>query len=113
MKLPIGLILIAVGYFLRVLAARKLGEDFKFQAIWPDRIVTTGIYRFMRHPAYLGGLLMILGFGLISAVLAVMILAFGFFFRRIKEEENVLKYHPVYKRYMKRIGIFWPKRRKE
>lgn len=38
---------------LRILAFRTLGTNFTFELAPPDRLITTGIYRYMQHPSYL------------------------------------------------------------
>jgi protein-S-isoprenylcysteine O-methyltransferase Ste14 len=49
-----GLVLIASGVGLRIAAIRALGDDFVSSLAVPVRVVTTGPYRWMRHPSELG-----------------------------------------------------------
>jgi protein-S-isoprenylcysteine O-methyltransferase Ste14 len=49
-----GLALIAGGVGLRIAAIRALGDDFVSTSTAPSRVVTTGLYRWMRHPSELG-----------------------------------------------------------
>jgi len=88
---------------------RKLGRDFKLTLETPSQIVTTGIYRYMRHPSYFGSLLIILGLSLIETTLGIMAISLAFFLARIVNEERILnsnKYHE----YKKRTGMFFPKK---
>jgi protein-S-isoprenylcysteine O-methyltransferase Ste14 len=78
------------------------------------RLVTHGIYRWVRHPLYTIGSSLIISFGLISdnwficllAVLAFIAMAI----RTPKEEANLIeKFGDEYRDYMKRTGRFLPK----
>ena len=62
----IGLILFALGLIIRWIAIIHLGRFFTVNvAIAHDhQLITTGPYRFVRHPSYTGTLLIFLGFGL-------------------------------------------------
>jgi protein-S-isoprenylcysteine O-methyltransferase Ste14 len=61
-----GLVLVCLGFALRVWAITTLGSSFR-TSVEVDRdqpVVTTGPYRWVRHPSYSGMLLITLGFGL-------------------------------------------------
>jgi len=104
---------IVVGFLFRWAAMRKLGSDFSLSLRVPSRIVETGIYRIMRHPSYFGSLLIILGLTLLSPVLGVMAISIAFFASRIVAEEDILRRNPDYRRYARRTGVFFPKKRRE
>jgi protein-S-isoprenylcysteine O-methyltransferase Ste14 len=61
----LGLIITAIGGFVRVATVFELGHRFSmFVAVQPDhRLKTDGFYRFVRHPGYLGALLVMTGWG--------------------------------------------------
>ncbi|MGA9278401.1 methyltransferase family protein [Ilumatobacter sp.] len=59
----VGTGVVAVGLAGRHWAARTLGSDFTRSVAAPDRLVTTGPYRFVRHPSYAGLLWSLLGLG--------------------------------------------------
>jgi protein-S-isoprenylcysteine O-methyltransferase Ste14 len=63
----LGLIITAIGGFVRVAAVFDLGHRFSmFVAVQPDhRLKTDGFYRFVRHPSYLGALLVMTGWALV------------------------------------------------
>lgn len=72
-----------------------------------QRVITTGTYRFVRHPMYAGGLLMILGTGPALGSLWALIpgmLACPAMIARILDEERYLKDHlPGYREYCKTL----------
>ena len=51
--MPLALIL-CVGVPLRLVSYAFLGKNFTFALAEPDRLTTTGIYRFVQHPSYTG-----------------------------------------------------------
>ena len=63
----LGLIITAAGGFLRVATVFELGHRFSmFVAVQPDHhLKTDGFYRFLRHPSYLGALLVMTGWALV------------------------------------------------
>ncbi len=74
----IGLILFILGLIIRWIAIIHLGRFFTVNvAIAHDHeLVTTGPYRYVRHPSYTGTLLIFLGFGLCMLNLFSMIAVF-------------------------------------
>lgn len=92
----VGIGLMVAGIALRVWAVATLGRYFSLRVtIQSDhRLVERGPYRFLRHPAYAGSLLTLLGVPLgdrepVGAllVLAIGLLAFGY---RMRLEERAL-----------------------
>ncbi len=64
----VGVIVLAVGLGIRWTAIFTLGESFSANVAIQDsqKIYKTGLYRFLRHPSYLGLLLVFLAAGLHS-----------------------------------------------
>lgn len=91
MMIYAGIVLILAGLTLRLVAMRTLGQAWSLDLKKPPFIVTTGIYRYIRHPAYIGTVLMVLGMSVIYPPLAITYLAVIFFLARIIEEEKYLK----------------------
>ncbi|KAI5460802.1 hypothetical protein BGZ63DRAFT_358101 [Mariannaea sp. PMI_226] len=58
--IPLGLIICA-GIPLRLVSYGSLGRNFTFALTEPDRLVTTGIYRYVQHPSYTGLAFLIVG----------------------------------------------------
>jgi protein-S-isoprenylcysteine O-methyltransferase Ste14 len=97
MMFPIvGIILVIGGLFIRWLAIFSLKRQFTVDvAITKDhRIVSEGIYRFVRHPAYAGSILSFFGLGLFFANILSLAMIFlptcSAFLYRIRVEEKAL-----------------------
>ena len=52
-SVPLALIICA-GIPLRLVSYASLGKNFTFALAEPDRLTTTGIYRYIQHPGYTG-----------------------------------------------------------
>ena len=64
----LGVLLTVSGSLLRMVCYRTLGSFFTFDlTIFPNhRLITSGPYAYVRHPAYTGSLLMIAGLALVN-----------------------------------------------
>ena len=76
-------------------------------------LVTTGAYRFIRHPAYASLLYLAWGATLkslspLSAVLAVVASVSLLATAKAEESENISRFGPVYRDYMARTKLFIP-----
>jgi protein-S-isoprenylcysteine O-methyltransferase len=93
---PIGIALFILGLIVRWAAIIYLGRLFTVNvAIASDhQLITTGPYRFVRHPSYTGSLFLFVGFSLCMLnilSMAVVLLPISAAFRwRMKVEENAL-----------------------
>lgn len=92
-----SLVLLWCGIALRWWSFRTLGEYFTFtvQTSHDQVVVDTGPYRWVRHPAYLGMLLAILGIGAVSGnpltvVLLLAAVLVGVVYRIGVEEQALL-----------------------
>jgi protein-S-isoprenylcysteine O-methyltransferase Ste14 len=92
----IGLVLLWSGIGLRWWAFRTLGRYFTFTVMTStdQPVITTGPYRFVRHPGYLGILLVLAGMGTtygnwLGLAALTLIPAIGFV-HRIHVEEDAL-----------------------
>lgn len=91
----VGLALYALGELVRIVSLRALGKQYSaYVTIQPEHaLVRSGIYRFLRHPFYLGNILAIPGIALaFRSVLAgpILVLSVWFVARRIPREEELL-----------------------
>jgi len=103
-----GLILLPIGSALRVQARRTLGRYFSpVVRILPDHeLIRHGIYKHIRHPGYLGELLIYFSIPLIFHSLygfLVMVSLIPFILYRIRIEEQMLieKFGDEYRDYMR------------
>ncbi len=76
-------------------------------------LVTTGIYRYIRHPMYGSLFLLCWGFffkqpSLVGVVLAVIANGFLIATARVEEDENIRYFGDGYREYMKRSKMFIP-----
>jgi protein-S-isoprenylcysteine O-methyltransferase Ste14 len=111
-----GLVRVLAGSLLRRHCWRMLGKyftgDVKASADHP--LVEQGLYRWVSHPSYTGGMLMYVGTGLaltnwLSAL--IIALAGGAAYRyRVRVEEHALEAHlgDRYQQYMRRTKRFVP-----
>jgi len=113
-SLGIGLAALGVGGLLW--AFRHLGHNLVAAAA-PDiapTLITTGPYRWVRHPMYSAWVIMLLGYGLLAANWAVTLAAaaaFGAVVRRTSGEESHLieLFGEAYIDYASRTGRFLPR----
>jgi protein-S-isoprenylcysteine O-methyltransferase Ste14 len=80
----------------------------------PDRVVTTGAFRHVRHPLYLASILTYLGLtvstvSLFSFALLVGIWIFYDFIARYEEKLLEAKFGEEYRRYKRRTGMWVPR----
>jgi len=76
-------------------------------------LITTSIYRYIRHPLYLS--LILAGFGamakdpgLLQVILALVNFAAMFFTARVEEKEMKARFGQAYSDYMKKTRMFFP-----
>lgn len=91
-----GVGLMLLGSLLRGHCFKKLGESFtvEVRASADQRLVTDGAYRYLRHPGYFAGVIMLFGFGLATgsylAALIMLVSGVLVYVRRINFEEAAL-----------------------
>ena len=112
----LGLGLIVVGVIIRFIAIRTLGKFFTVKLSIDDehRLVNTGLYKTIRHPAYTGSMLSFLGLGLNFnnwlSLIVIVIPVYSAFIYRIHVEEKLLLQQPElnYGEYMKQTKRLIP-----
>ena len=111
-RIVTGCVVLVGGVILVLLAwreFRKNGESFRHRYS-TKKVVTTGPYALSRHPAYMGYLLMAVGFGLLRDNVWVLIFApVAFYYVHagvVYREERYLvsKFQHAYKRYRMEVA---------
>jgi protein-S-isoprenylcysteine O-methyltransferase Ste14 len=104
-----------VGLSLRYRGSMVLGENFtRHVAVSSSmRLVSTGPYRYLRHPLYLGLFLITISFPIyVGNVFAILVglplLVIGFSWRMNVEELALTKIHPQYAQWLKQRYRFIP-----
>ena len=95
----VGIFLIWFGVIFRFWSIQTLGKYFRtIVLIQRDHdLITTGPYSYLRHPAYTGSLLTLLGIGLclgnwLSSLVVLATIIAGYFWR-VRVEEKLLREH--------------------
>jgi protein-S-isoprenylcysteine O-methyltransferase Ste14 len=100
------MILLGIGIIIRTISY-YFNPGHKPFLIKPEKIATTGPYRYIRHPSYLGLLFMIYGFsqfffGWYKAI-PFLYISFLFISRIMLDEEQFLCNMWQYKSYMRKV----------
>jgi protein-S-isoprenylcysteine O-methyltransferase len=115
----IGSVLALIGLIIRVTSILTLKKQFTYTVTKIDNheLIETGVYKFIRHPGYLGQLIIFLGIATalsnwLSVLLMIIPVLMGFLNRiNIEEKFMVSRMGQVYAEYKKRTkrlipGIF-------
>ena len=95
----VGAAIAVAGLLIRVRAILALRENFSYVVNVGEkhRLITTGLYRWVRHPAYTGLIIYFVGLPLVTAdlllVLPVLVVVLAIVGRRIRIEERWLREH--------------------
>ncbi|MGC2173519.1 MAG: isoprenylcysteine carboxylmethyltransferase family protein [Candidatus Sulfotelmatobacter sp.] len=111
-----GLVTLLCGSLLRRHCWHMLGKHFTgdVKASADQPVIERGVYRWVRHPSYTGGMLMYLGTGLaltnwLSALIITSAGATAYLYRvRVEEQALQANLGPRYTEYMRRTKRFVP-----
>ena len=114
----IGLPLVVIGQLMRIAAAVQTGPSFKIDMRKGKKheqtLVTNGIYRWLRHPSYIGFLFWAIGTQLVLcnvfALLGCAIFVTSSIAGKIRDEERYLTrmYGNDYLKYKARVSLLIP-----
>lgn len=111
----IGIILFLFGITFIILGSRELTKtELQGAKGVPKEIITTGLYKSIRHPINLGLIFTFAGWYIIwsgdYALIILIILIITLIIETFWEERNLQKiFGDNYKEYKKKVGMFFPK----
>jgi len=92
----IGMVIFVIGLLIRIHSILTLKQYFTYSVATVEnhKIITTGLYKFIRHPGYLGQIIVFLGISIsisnwISILFMMIPVSIGYLYR-INIEENFL-----------------------
>ena len=111
-----GLVIFFISVLLRIIGKQTLGRNYSvFVAVQEKHhLVTTGVYKYVRHPVYTAGFLTALGILLMTqsilATIVFFVILFPALFYRIHVEEEVLiaAFGEEYIAYKKKVKALIP-----
>ena len=110
-----GVILYSLGLGIAVTGRIQLGNNWAnledYQVLSNQRLVDTGIYRYIRHPIYTGDILLLIGLELAlnSWIVLVIFALIPYIFWQAKAEEEILRNSfPDYSAYQRNTKMFIP-----
>lgn len=118
----IGIFLFIIGSFLEILVRIELKNKANFPSLQSTkklliveehRLITDGLFKYIRHPLYIGRILLSLGVGLFcSSIYGLILISIGlaFIIPRIQIEEKMLidKFGYAYREYQKKTKKLIP-----
>jgi protein-S-isoprenylcysteine O-methyltransferase Ste14 len=111
-----GLVLYGVALAVRLSAIRALGRywSLHLEIRQDHQLMTEGIYRHMRHPAYSAIMLEVVSVPLVANAYGMLVFAVGWYVTLIllrwhrEEREMIAKFGEQYVRYRERVPAFVP-----
>jgi protein-S-isoprenylcysteine O-methyltransferase Ste14 len=112
----IGFVLIAIGLLIRIQAILTLKQYFTYSVakVVNHQLIETGLYKRIRHPGYLGQLLIFIGLSTslsnwLSILLMMIPVAIGYIYRiKVEERFMVEQLGEIYLDYQKRTKRIIP-----
>ena len=94
----IGSVMIAIGLIIRIMALMTLKQFFTYSVskVENHQLIETGLYKRIRHPGYLGQLIIFLGISIslsnwLSISLMMIPISIGYIYRIITEEKFMIE----------------------
>ena len=113
----IGILIIMVGFIIRIISIRTLKQYFTYSVAKAENqeIIEKGLYKYIRHPGYLGQLIIFTGISIslsnwLSVILMLLSTLVGYV-NRIRVEEKFIteEMGDIYSNYQKRTKKLIPK----
>lgn len=95
MTITIGILFLISGISVRVVSLQTLKAEIYWRILIPSKIIKNGIYKYIRHPMYAGGLMSYLGASILvtrsfGVALLLGVILLHFVLDRIDREEQLL-----------------------
>jgi protein-S-isoprenylcysteine O-methyltransferase Ste14 len=94
----VGIVLVIIGLIIRILSILTLKQYFTYSVakIENHKLIETGLYKSIRHPGYLGQLIIFLGISTslsnwLSIILMMTPITIGYIYRIITEEKFLIE----------------------
>jgi protein-S-isoprenylcysteine O-methyltransferase Ste14 len=112
----IGLIMVIIGASISITARRELGTNwahaFEYQVKQQQTMVTSGIYKYIRHPIYTGIILGFIGGELVAksylALLGIVLIIGAYHQAKLEEKLLLSHYKESYRKYINKTRMFIP-----
>lgn len=113
----VGYLLIAFGLFVSLRALKDLGSNWEGMVDYKikkgQRLIQTGIYKYIRHPIYFAAFIEVIGYELIAnswLVVVFSMVIFWVIYKHILKEEKLLefKFKEEFKNYKAKTKMFIP-----
>jgi len=114
----IGISLSVIAITLFISSKISLGKNYSpcYDQRAPKTVITSGLYKYIRHPIYSANILLLIGVLLISGsylmLINILILSFYYIISAYREEKYLINKFSYYNTYSKKTGMFIPKYRK-
>ncbi len=113
----IGAVLVVLGLVIRILSIITLRQYFTYSVakVEGHQLIETGLYKNIRHPGYLGQLMIFLGLSIslsnwLSILLMMIPVAIGYLYRiKVEEKFMVEQLGEIYKNYQIRTKKIIPR----
>lgn len=108
-RVPIALIVLVLSGLLAWAGLRIVFGEIREE----PQVITTGVFSIVRHPIYLGLILLYLGFillslSLLSVLVWILIIVFYYMISRYEEKLLTQRFGSVYEEYKKKVPMLFP-----
>lgn len=111
---PFGILVLFIGEFIYGVGHVSMGKEWKVRVVPSSTLISSGLFKYVRHPLYLGGIIASIGLAftvmsLPALIVSVFVITPFLYFKAKYEEEVLSKHLKGYREYMSKTGMFFPK----
>ena len=108
-RVPIALIVLIISGLLAWAGLKAVFGETREE----PQVITTGVFSIVRHPIYLGSILLYLGFillslSLLSVLVWILIIVFYYMISRYEEKLLIQRFGSAYEEYKKKVPMLFP-----